>query len=324
MKKILKMISVILVAAFMFQVAMPAAFATEMESQKVSVIWEEVDETDRVAQQLAEFNGLIFFSYADEEIAYSAQMTPTNKVQFSYVLADVDKIYESSLYDIDEIRSIYGINTSDSNYELLNKTIIENILDFEVDSEITISQAPMTRGSSSLEGAILDAFGANYSGSVVGTAQKNYNGTTYYVRCTESQSTTYTTPETQWFAKETSSTAIIAWLGSGNWSWISLGTSLILTVVSMVITNGVLETVKNFTAERSDATLMHTRNVTVSGYSQTQYWAGWTRKMYFFKGDLGWTHDVNFYYDFKHSDFDNISFLMQKGFDNFINNMLIS
>lgn len=319
MKKLCKLISMIMAIVFVFELTAPAAFAADISSHQVSILWEDVDEATGVAQQVAEFENLLFFSYTDEDISYSSQITPANEIQFSYVLAGVDKIYVTGLNDIDEIRGTYGITQADPNYELLNQTIIENIIDFEVDSELIIAQPPMTRGFSNLQDAIEDAFGANYSSRVKGTAWKNHNGTNYTVRCTESQTTSYTGPDSMWFAKDTAVTAIIAWLLTGGWGWISLGVSLVTGVVSTVLVNGVRQTVNNFRAERSDVSLMHTRIVTIVGYTGTQYWAGWTRKMYFFKGELGWTHDTGYHYNSKHSDFDDVSYLMQHGFDNFVN-----
>ncbi len=45
--------------------------------------------------------------------------------------------------------------------------------------------------------------------------------------------------------------------------------------------------------------------------------------MYFLKGDLGWGHDINYHHDIKHWDFDNVSGLMERGFQNFAEFVLL-
>lgn len=64
-----------------------------------------------------------------------------------------------------------------------------------------------------------------------------------------------------------------------------------------------------------------TRVATIPAYTDTTlYWAGWTLKSTFV--DNGSTWDVETYYDFKPSDYDDVSGLMQKGFDDFVRGML--
>lgn len=142
---------------------------------------------------------------------------------------------------------------------------------------------------------------------------------TYKVKCTESQTTSYTDPDSYWFAKDTAVSAIVAWAIGGAWSWKAAVVNLIVTVVTTIIVNGVEKTISNFTAKRTNVSLMHTRLVTVNGYSGTQYWAGWTRKTYFFKGEDDWVSDTGENWNLKHTDFDDVTGLLETGWSNFVN-----
>ena len=67
---------------------------------------------------------------------------------------------------------------------------------------------------------------------------------------------------------------------------------------------------------------MYTRIVTVNGYDEVQYLAGWTRKLYFFKGDRGWVCDADYNSDSKDWDFDDAMALIEKGWMAFVDNYL--
>ena len=43
--------------------------------------------------------------------------------------------------------------------------------------------------------------------------------------------------------------------------------------------------------------------------------------MKFTMGDLGWAHDAFYSYNFQYSDYGNYDFLIDKGFQNFINTL---
>ena len=79
MKRLWQNISIILTIIFVLQLGAPVALAAEMSSHQVSVLCEKVDEAAGRAQQVAKFEDLLFFSYTDEDIAYSAQITPQMK-----------------------------------------------------------------------------------------------------------------------------------------------------------------------------------------------------------------------------------------------------
>lgn len=166
------------------------------------------------------------------------------------------------------------------------------------------------------------AFGPDYFDASVASAQRSYNGISYGVFCREDRTSSYTTPDSKWFAADTAITSIIAFVLTGGWGWVGMVGSIVASVVAVTIYNGVSYTIRNFTAQRSNVNITRTRYVTVSGYPGFQYWAAWTKKYYFFKGDLGWAHDIGPNYDMKHYDFENPILLIDKGFQNFVDFVL--
>lgn len=301
------------------------AFAEDNPSQNAMIPQKENDELEGTLKLTLLYNDSIFYIYSDKSISYCSQLSASNVIQFSYVLSGTDKICVSKLYCEDEIVSSYRLMKGESNYEALNRTIIENITNFCLQDELIISSQLMTRDVpfATLQDATGSLYGSNYSQNIVGVSQKSYNGVTYWVYCWESQSITNTSPDYTWFAKDTAISALVAFVISGGWSWIGLVVAIIEGVVSTVVVNGITYTVNNFLAGRSDVSIMRDRMVTVDGYSETQYWAGWTRRRYFFLGEDGWTFDSGCHYDSKHSDYDDVIYLMQHGFDNFVNSTLL-
>lgn len=322
MKKIHKLISIILITVLLMQLALPVSLAANIPTSKATVLWQKIDDSIGKAQQVAKVDNSIFYSYVDKNIAYSSEITPTGEIYFSYVLSGSNIIKSSGLINLNEIYAEYKISTPGDNYELLNQTIIANITNFEVLSQTVINTSPSTKGFSNLDDAIADAFGSDYSDKFIGGGEKSHNGTYYPIRCTETQTTSYDTPDSTWFEKDTAVTEIIAWLLSGDWGWIGLELSLITSAITTVITEGVHKLASDIRAERSNVSIVRTRIVAVSGYSGSQYWAGWTREWYFLKGDLGWTHDTGAHVNRKHADYDDVSTLLAKGFDNFVNSEL--
>ncbi|MEA4963803.1 hypothetical protein [Lutispora sp.] len=313
MKKKLRFVSLLLVMALTMQLSVAPAFAAQSNVPDFTVISQDINKDLKSAKQIAKWNNSILYTSVTPEMSYCSQITPEGKIQFSYVRTNDGVVVVSEVYDVSEIYSRYNVEATYSidSYDALNCVIIANIASFNDVTRLNRNVVGSTRGFSTLSSAITDAFGSNYTSKLKGSANKSYNGTTYYVRCTESQTTSNTTPDSHWFAKDTAITAVIAWALTGGWSWIGLVSSIVVGVVSTVIVNGVNSVANAFTADRSNVSLMHTRIVTVSGYSGTQYWAGWTRKMYFFKGNLGWTHDTGYNHNIKHTDFDNVSGLME-------------
>lgn len=330
MKRAFRMMSLMLVAVLAAQLCSPVALAASTEMQVNSGVYHyESNEESHTTEAVSQISNNLFYTYSDENFSYCAQIIPGGKIQFSYYQVDKDILVESGIYDMEDLYLSYSIEqATDTNYINLNRAIMDNIGTFSnvnVVGDENVIAGNMESGVMAaavyedLDDAIEAKFGSNYTGLFKGLSNKTYDGTTYTVRCTESQTTSYTTPDSKWFAKDTSVSAIIAWAIGGAWSWKAALLSLIGTVVATVVVNGVEKTVDNFTAQRTNVSLMHTRIVTVNGYSGTQYWAGWTRKTYFFKGEDGWVSDTGENWDVKHSDFDDVSGLMATGWSNFLN-----
>ena len=323
MKKMLKRAIALSLILAMILLCIPAQ-AVNAPADSCNVLFESFDETTHTGKQLASIEDSIFYTMATPEFTYCAQMTQAGKIQFSYMDLRTGSITESIIYDVNDICNTFNITKAKSNafYEQLNTTISDNITSFSKAATYHPSAAhaeiTAVNGTSNLNDAINSAFGSSYGAKLMGSSSKTHNGKTYQVRCTESQLNSHTAPESWAIAKDTAISAIVALVIAGSWSWVGAVASIVKSVVSTALKNGIYYTIKNFTAERSDATLLRNRTVTVTGYEGTQYWAGWTRKMYFFKGDLGWTHDANFHYDFQQSDYSDVLYLLDKGWQNFV------
>ena len=312
------MICLLLVIIMTIQLTTPS-YAAESPTHCSTTIWSSIDKDSEIAQQLDEYDGTLFYSYVDKNISYCAQKNANDEIQFSYIIAGNETIFVGDLVEIKEICNEHDFHLDSSDFKSLNELILNNLNDYKIVSELSILNQADPKGYSNLNDAIEAAFGSNYSGKYVDDELHYHNLTYYRVRCTESQTTSYTTPNSMWFAAGTVITAITAWLMSNNWDWVNLGISLVTTVVTTALVNGVRQTTQNLTVQRSDVSQILTRIITVDGYSGTQYWAGWTRKIYFLKGDLGWTHDTSYHYNIKQADYDNVPYLLQHGFDLFVN-----
>lgn len=209
-------------------------------------------------------------------------------------------------------------------YSVLNEFILANINIFDDVCQENLADIASggylytINGTATLSDAITETFGSDYVNNSVGSTVKNYDGAYYAVHCYESQITNADSSSSNYFAKDTAITAVVAWAISGSWSWQGAVASILASVITTVACNGITYVKYSFTAERSNVTITSTRIVTISVLSDTKYWAGWTRKMYFFKGELGWTHDTGYNYNIKHSDYDDIDGLMETGFYNYI------
>lgn len=323
MRKGYKLLSLLLTVTFVLQSFASSVFASSpQQSFRISVLHEEYDEQRGIAKQVALVDDLVFYSYVDENLSYCAQITPTGEIQFSYMMMDDRTVMSSELYDIESTWPSYNLAGVDMKYEALNKEIIENIRSFHNVRSVGNAEFVSPSAFGSLSAAITSAFGADYADVFGGNALKTYDNTPYWVYRWDNQTTFHSPIDSYWFAKETALTAIVAWVIGGGWKWVAAALSIVTTVVTSIIVDGVQKTISNFTAERTNVVCQRTRTITVSGYDGIQYWSGWTQHMYFFKGNLGWTRDVDPHYEVKHWDYDNHSHLMEQGFQNFVNYVL--
>lgn len=202
---------------------------------------------------------------------------------------------------------------------------MNNNFDFAVASHIPTDsvgsvemQISSGRGFANLSDAAADIFGSDYANVFLGSAVKYYNGQAYGVVCRGTQSTQYSSFSSTWFAQQTAVTAIVAWAVVGSWTWQALLVDLICSVVNTILSNGLRVTINNLNAERCNVIAYRTRNVYVNGLNNSMYWANHTQECYFFKGDYNWTHDTGNHAESKNTDFDDISSLMESGFDNYV------
>jgi hypothetical protein len=307
--------------------------AARMENTPAQVLYEEIDESARMTKQVVSFNNNdeIYYIFVDESISYCAQIIGTDKIQFSYVKASDGIVVESEIYEIDAIYECAITNeqalVDDMYYDGLNGIIIANIDSFErvrrLDDLVEFPSA-VTSGADSIEDAISEALGDEYFEMQKRQERRTYNGVEYLFRCYETKSSRYTTPDAQWFVKDLAFSAVVAWALAGSWSWIGAIEAILQSVTTTIVTSGVRRVVNDFQAERSNVSRVYTRKVMVDGDSRVQYWAGWTTSWYFFKGDLGWTHDTGPNSDVKHSDYEDLPGLIQQGYENYVNFILNS
>ena len=326
MKK-LKITSLFLVSLMVLYLLPLSSFAKENTSQSFSIIKQENNETIGTEMAIALLGNNTYYAITTPAFSYCSQITPYGQILFSYINRDTGSFIESDIYDINEICEKLDLSleiTSDPTYQSLNEAIIDNIgVLNRVNSLGSVYVEPFstnsTNGESNLDDYIEETFGPDYT-TWVGGKSILYGNALFNVYCHESQDTYYTSPDKQWFAKDTAFNTVIAWAISG--FSVKGAVEALLNVVTTVIIDGVQRIVASFTAERVDVTVILTRLVTVEGYSETQAAAGWDRKLYFFKGDLGWTHDIGYHYNLKHSYFDNIDYLLDTGFQVFVETTL--
>lgn len=335
MKRLKKILTSILSMVLVIAMAGTSyVFASSGNESSFKVIYENTNQKAGFSERTSTNGESLFYTYSDKSLSYCAQITNTGAIQFSYYNDSTGDIVESSIIQISELFMEYGIDArEDKTFTLINHAILKSISESNEkhiakvyngnNSADKNASQPKASAATTLAAAVAGDYGSNYSGVQVGYLSTSYEGFgNIMVRCFESQSTTNTTPNTYSFAANMAFTSIVAWAISGNWTWIGLVEAFLGTVVSYTIVNGVYYTIKNFTAERSKVTIMRTQSCKVDGYPGTYYWSGWTIKRYYIKGDKGWMADTAAYYDFKYSDYDDISTLLYTAYQNFVNTVI--
>lgn len=331
MKKIISLILVISLVTSMSTSAFAAEPTTKtINGLTVRTLESNVNLEKKELVEIVKVDDDIFYTYGDEKMSYCAQMMPNGKIQFSYMNLETGELFEGKTIDTSEVSgtSNFNIASATSNdYKLINKSIMDNLDSFEAklvkETFPNIKAESSTRAVYSTIGQMKVAkFGADYTGQFKRSATKSHNGNYYDVYCRETQTTTNTTPDEMWFEKEVAVSVIIAWLVGGVFTWQAAVATLVLEVVTTIIKDGVRVTVNNFKSEKSQVTCIRTRYITVDGYSGTYYYAGHDQKWNFFKGDSSWTTDIDAYYENKHHDFEDLSSLLQTGFDFFVEQVL--
>lgn len=262
--------------------------------------------------------GITFYNQKNDNIIYSAQISPSNKIQFSYIMDDV--LFISNIYLIDDIYTLCGQKGSryvkSVSLDIVNQLIIDNLDKFNgtnqaIDKDNNIMPLAI---DSDLQDALVNIWGQPYNSILLKSRRDIINNKSYMAYCYEIKAIYADKWSSHFFAADAPLTALTVWILEGfdiKDTVISLAKSLVLTYVKdgvSYITNGV-------TVEKVRATLSITRFVTVNGDSPVQTSSSWTRKLYMFKGQYGWHPDTSDHYNIKSGLFDNIDALMTDGLD---------
>lgn len=326
MKSIKKGIVVVLVLVLLLTGSVPDSVIASEKSFKPTILYRNSDEkTGTREESTRAYEDTVLYVFTNKEISYCAQMTTYGKIQFSYALGTSGDIMESPAMEIDTIYKKYNLDSKeDADYVLLNRRIVDTLGNYDVKKSLSMDNDSIAPGEKaqpygSLEAAVSAVFGSNYIGVLKGFMNKTLNGTSYIISCKESQTTSTPSMSSQNYAKETFLTVVITWVVLGGMEWAALLDTIIQQAIETIIKQGLRVLKKATNVTKTNVTIMRTRRVSVDGVSGTQYYAGWTRKRYFLGGNKGWIHDSGNNYNYKHSDYDSVSTLLDKGWNSFVN-----
>lgn len=311
-----KFFSILLCVSLIFTLSVPAFAASSIEKD--------------VNTRIEELNDSVLFTYTDDTLVFCSQIYSNGNFNFSYVKRGQDKIFESEVMRLDEV--IEGVDINVLSKEVISENItswsnqmIDELGEFKVSfamncgTTLTTSDLHVQENllaSTPISTMLNATFGKDYTKKVDGSSRKTYDGETYSVYCYGYQTTRQLEYAPYEFVAGSLITTIVAWIATGGFN-VSIQWFL-SAAGALVSTGGTLGTIKNvISGDLYVYQCDRTRIVTVPAYtSSTQYWAGWTLKSTFV--DNGSTWDVDTYHDIKHSDYDDVSRLMQVGFDNFV------
>ena len=311
-----KFFSILLCVSLIFTLSVPAVAASSTEKD--------------VNTRIEELNDSVLFTYTDDTFVFCSQIYSNGNFNFSYVERGQDKIFESEVMRLDEV--IEGVDINVLSKEVISENItswsnqmIDELGEFEVsyamncDTTLTTSDLHGQENllaSTPISTMLNATFGQDYTKRFDGVSMKTYDGETYSVYCYGYQTTRQLEYAPYEFVAGSLITTIAAWIATGGFN-VSIQWFL-SAAGATVSTGGTLGTIINvISGDLYVYQCDRTRIVTVPAYtSSTQYWAGWTLKSTFV--DNGSTWDVDTYHDIKQSDYDDVSRLMQVGFDNFV------
>jgi len=312
-----KLFSLVLVSALCMSIS-SSAFAMD-----------QTDKSDQILEEskfeVTVFEGELFYTYQDEDIVYCSQISSDGTMQFSYITKTDKAIYSSDTFSVANFLSAIE-NPSETNNKkqespiAINIAIIKN-LDFfttleKFDSSEFKNVEQGTMAVPSINSQLTATFGANYSGTILKASAKLYNGKYYTTTCYGYQSTYELKNAAYSFAAGHAVTAIIAWITLGVFAC-----SITWFLSAAAAVTETINTIKYIKYAISGSLFAYecarTRIVNVYGYSNTMYWAGWTLKNEFLYNGSTW--DTNNYHDVKHWDYEDVSGLIDTGFQNFVN-----
>ena len=314
-----KFVSILLCASLLFALSAPA-FATS-----------SLEENDsNVSTRIEEINDSVLFVYTDDDLVFSSQINTDGNINFAYVEKAQKQMYESGVLRLDEVIEEIDLNNLSKsviseNIASWSIQIMDRLREFEVVHSMDCSaildisdpsEQVTSRASTPPSDMLKAVYGKNYTDRFAGISKKSYNGVEYSVYCHETQSTYQLKYAPFQFPAGKTISAIAAWIAAGGFSC-----SVQWFLSALGVADSVIEAGQSINASISGNLSAYecnrTRIVTVPAYSSaTQYWAGWTLRSTFLNNGSTW--DVSTYYDVKHSDYDDLSKLMQTGFNNFV------
>lgn len=314
-----KFVSILLCASLLFALSAPA-FATS-----------SLEENDsNVSTRIEEINDSVLFVYTNDDLVFSSQINTDGNINFAYVKKAQKQMYESGVLRLDEVIEEIDLNNLSKsviseNIASWSIQIMDRLREFEVVHSMDCSaildisdpSEQVTSRASTPPSTMLKAvYGKNYTDRFAGISKKSYNGVEYSVYCHETQSTDQLKYAPFQFPAGKTISAIAAWIAAGGFTC-----SVQWFLSALGVADSVIEAGQSINASISGNLSAYecnrTRIVTVPAYSSaTQYWAGWTLRSTFLNNGSTW--DVSTYYDVKHSDYDDLSKLMQTGFNNFV------
>ena len=321
-----KLLSLLLCVSLLCALSAPAFAASSVE--KNEAIAKENDANTDI--RIEEINDSLLFIYTDDKLVFCSQIDIDGNVSFAYVGKAQKQMYESGVMRLDEV--IDDIDLNNISKKVISESIaswsgaiMDRLSEFEVVHSMDCStildvsetrEQVDSRASTPISTELNKTFGPDYIGSFVGLSSKSYDGVDYTVYCHGNQSTYQLKYAPYEFFAGQTLVAIAAWIATGGFSFslqwfLSAAGALTSTFgAGEALAQAISGNLYVYECDR-------TRIVTVPAYTSTvQYWAGWTLKSTFL--DNGSTWNVSTYHNIKHSDYDDISGLIQTGFNNFV------
>ena len=326
-----RMLSLVVAIVSIFQLSLFPISASNSTSNSSEILLQEIDEENQTATYAFSRGETVIYVKTTNNFTYVSQVSSSGTVQFSYTTDEGQTVFESEIYNIDEIYPQFSmLSHGDNNeYSSLNDYIIENIENFTRGTTYSFNPEPaISPWGFSIPGlAIRDVFGTEYSNEVIDGTNKSYNNQTYTLTCYETKVIDSASPQIVLFSAGTAASSVITWLLAAIifHQPLALGALIVdyvLNTIALNIINGIEYLAEDYEAGKTGAECTITRFVMVDGYSNVQAASSWSRSMAFVKTPDGWVNDYEFYNDFKNINFDSPENLMNTAFDIFTSSVL--
>ena len=273
-----------------------------------------------------------FYLEMNSQYTFCSQLSPSGFIHYSCVTSESPDELITGVYQGEEITS-YGTSgniLSNQKIELFqnaNHDIINDRLN-KTYSDVISYAAPKAgidldeKMEEEFEEISEHFFGAPYTSELIGSSLKWNGNEPVSVELYESQSNIIkgTDLNAVYILKDTAVDTGLALLFAGWPGSIALlakeaAMTAFLDVISTVLKDGIVVFLKSFTAVRRELKVVVTKNARIEG--TPWYNANYTRCAYFLYGDLGWNKSDYMHGVFKHDDFDDDLYLMDKAFQNY-------